>query len=1330
MPKAKALKKRRYRPVSEFDEATLACKREYWRTQKREQRAKMSMGTTSPRNTNTRRCKRAVTTSPQTNKPVPDKPHSQFTPAFPQSGGSFQNNVTQKRTNACHFTPETNVRTEINQKNTCGRRNLNKVVHQLPENNADSTKFKSFTNLSHFTPEISVGTEMNQKDTWCERINLNKVVNQFPENNTNSTRCKSLIAKESNVNASMVKLSGLPPITNPAILPVPRACVKVHANITETRQIPNRPSAFNGSFSSSSQQCSVSRFTAQCNQQKRPQIKICVPPRSSSYVGCKVNMDQQHILAGRPTIPNRTTTTCAYVPECNTTQDRTTDPPMTEEEQAAKRREIWRIKKREQRAKRAEKLKKDKEKSQCFGKGQQEIGKLSCVAPTRPLLSVNTIALRRAKLPNSVKSVGLIQPDGRPAHFTVKYGSNMKQSPYNRPLPRVDTQVSIAKNFCSVPVNKTNHILRMKPVQTQNHLAILPGVSFQGPSGAIHVPNKRKIQPQRLMHTPRRQSLPQQNDSVETPEERHAKQKEYWRIKKRLQRARLAVQVKAHMRDALKQCTVRNQGCLDQPLHKTPTGVFQRDPQPNRNLLGGSSQTVGQFIEEDGTISILEIGSPATSCASACAVRSSYPTQSNSPSAFHSQKLVRGRGRSSLHGIGMNRMNYRGNLHQRYTGQMHISTVNPVVRTRVAKCISNSDIPKGLTKARKTQAPTQEVKAGCRRGLRSSDSSSSSGITASSDLAPQNTVKEEPSYPLIDSVYSLAEPKDICTNSKDIKAAPSPPPDTKVAKEVSSSGCDNQATTLLVVASMQKLLEESLSSVVETCVASTSTDVFLPCKIEEEPCPQETEASVKPDPTTRPGASGCKFAGSTDPSIEVKQSSNLCHSPPQAPDFSAEDTVISCPGSLVEIPCPITAETSGLNPNLRDRAPDLSVAVGVRPGRRGTQANSVRRGRFQQACGGQQQNERSELQKKREYWRIMKRKQRAKKANETEGSRHVVQHKQLSQPVQRKWTNFQVHYPPVAKPGSHTNLNDHAVSTAAASRPTRLVLSPTESNQQSNQHSANWGKTKFSQSSQVNKWQLQTSALTSSIRPDTVTSTQMNHIQPCTPRMQNRRSFMTNLKNKRNRFKADSNQGLDAEEILRRKRMHWRIKKQEQRAKKAARERELSQHAHFNQLGPSLYNNIPEVVVSIPPERPEYHLDQCQVPTLKDEAELCFVPDDNYTEEPLTAAKWRNAYLMDYDPVNQLLVCMVCGEQQYCLSVEGATAHIEEAHPGTLSLEERERQRILQAWDEQVAMRERFFTNQLWQQSGTLQVENTTHTAEIEVTLDAEDIKQTKTRTS
>lgn len=83
---------------------------------------------------------------------------------------------------------------------------------------------------------------------------------------------------------------------------------------------------------------------------------------------------------------------------------------------------------------------------------------------------------------------------------------------------------------------------------------------------------------------------------------------------------------------------------------------------------------------------------------------------------------------------------------------------------------------------------------------------------------------------------------------------------------------------------------------------------------------------------------------------------------------------------------------------------------------------------------------------------------------------------------------------------------------------------------------------------------------------------------------------------------------------------------------------------------------------------------------------------------PLSDATWRKCYLMDYDPLNQLLVCMVCGELQYSHSVEAVRGHIDEAHPDTLTMEEGEKQRILEAWDEQVSQREQFFISQLQQQ--------------------------------
>ena len=108
--------------------------------------------------------------------------------------------------------------------------------------------------------------------------------------------------------------------------------------------------------------------------------------------------------------------------------------------------------------------------------------------------------------------------------------------------------------------------------------------------------------------------------------------------------------------------------------------------------------------------------------------------------------------------------------------------------------------------------------------------------------------------------------------------------------------------------------------------------------------------------------------------------------------------------------------------------------------------------------------------------------------------------------------------------------------------------------------------------------------------------------------------------------------------------------------------------------------------------------------TVSSDESVLFADYENNNDEEgsVSEAVWRNRYLMDYDPLNQLLVCMVCGELQYSHSLEGVRAHIDEAHPDTLTLESGERQRILEAWDEQVSQRERFFTSQLQQHGGAL----------------------------
>ncbi|CAL8377083.1 unnamed protein product [Boreogadus saida] len=216
--------------------------------------------------------------------------------------------------------------------------------------------------------------------------------------------------------------------------------------------------------------------------------------------------------------------------------------------------------------------------------------------------------------------------------------------------------------------------------------------------------------------------------------------------------------------------------------------------------------------------------------------------------------------------------------------------------------------------------------------------------------------------------------------------------------------------------------------------------------------------------------------------------------------------------------------------------------------------------------------------------------------------------------------------------------------------------------------------------------------------------------------------------------------GESQEEFLRRKREYWRVKKKEQRARKAIRDRELSQRrapGNWKPIRPAKDQERPHYTENQDPGDcdPAYE-DSEHLMSSTSDAEMGYYsyssdtvpledgdPDHGFADHgggfldadhgcggggggedlgSISDGAWRSRYLMDHDPLNQLLVCMVCGDLLYSHSLEGVRAHIEEAHPDTLNLEPPECRRILDAWDEQVSQRERFFTSQLQQHGATL----------------------------
>lgn len=193
----------------------------------------------------------------------------------------------------------------------------------------------------------------------------------------------------------------------------------------------------------------------------------------------------------------------------------------------------------------------------------------------------------------------------------------------------------------------------------------------------------------------------------------------------------------------------------------------------------------------------------------------------------------------------------------------------------------------------------------------------------------------------------------------------------------------------------------------------------------------------------------------------------------------------------------------------------------------------------------------------------------------------------LCPPIQRKCSTSQFIYPPVAQKTNHPNLNNPVTLPSVTPRHTRPVLSPTASSNQQPLNEARQllfegqeGTPKVSEASQVKKWQLQVQGNfpTSATRPGTVTSMPMNHVKLSGPRIQTKGSSVTKLKSNQSPLKVTANQELDPDDVIQRKRMLWRIKKQEQRARKAARERELSHQTPHDKLRHSLPNNSTQVV--------------------------------------------------------------------------------------------------------------------------------------------------------
>lgn len=701
-------------------------------------------------------------------------------------------------------------------------------------------------------------------------------------------------------------------------------------------------------------------------------------------------------------------------PSCEESQPKATHPTpqrgakaptLSEEEKAAKRREQWRIKKREQRAKTA--AQRAKQKMRPTGRSDPH--------PPGPILrSFSSVRLQSAAvaITNTLKSP-----------MNVPHTRGNKAAPTNSPF---------------------NATSGKKP---QNH-----AFHSNGTRGSVRckTPRQRSIQVQRNL-TPQRnlrcKSLPAfvtrgspRIDPSDTPEAVVAKRREYWRVKKREQRAKLTMEMRTRLRekDSLMRRVKRYQQILNQ---------MRRARAAAGSSAVRASDAIGGFIGEDGTLAVGVPQSPkgrhtaghegeeeenhrvsqnspiitqlqrqqrsfapvgmhqpspplppssASSAPALQAVRSSpRPKTATVPSSQSGGPLklwAPPPNRDPSSGPNLGRCAVKAAATWRFSSadsgvseEMRVARKREYWRTkkREQRAALAARLKLGLSAAMKRRkAQRQEAAAptplgrglshGARDGLRLH--SSTPPIAPQADGIKQEGESDPNPQP---------EPP-ICPDRKP-PASPFAPPGSQ--QEADPSQCaDSQAATLLAVASMKKLLEESLSSVSDVKMEAVEGDS------EPNPQPDLQRDSISPisadvamllsdwqpdDQTVeeKPNLQSSSQTGLFLPLSEEKYSaqspSDFTHSfgashdrmlPCRLQGLCSKNGGTRCstePPKLHHITqeCPHQQEPEG---DTRRPAPE-TFGPSQQPSR-----------------AGAEQLGSSSLQKKREYWKLMKRQQRAR----------------------------------------------------------------------------------------------------------------------------------------------------------------------------------------------------------------------------------------------------------------------------------------------------------------------------------------------------------------
>ncbi|XP_033961539.1 uncharacterized protein [Pseudochaenichthys georgianus] len=537
----------RYRPASEYDDATLTQKRQYWRTKKREQRARLTE----------RRGKSSHNS--QGGKFVhlhaPAAGNSTLSGSFAAFSSPLQSHDDSYKAVNVSPAPQTGKRVGDSSAEAAGR-----------------------------------------KEKWLSSMELNKVLPQFTASSSipaKAARC-SVGTVRGAVSRAVTAHSGTQ-LNPPSVPPV---------RVTRTT---------NGSSANTHLQPCVSMQGAPVpNTQNEAHVVLRILPKLSppSVTAGMTTVSSPCVPVSIKTEGQTATPQSALVTTQSAKGVSNSHSAMEPEDQrAARRREQWRIKKREQRAKQAAQVARAREKTPSgeMTMARQTAQKAGLVGgaiqhlPSQSLLrgAVQKQCPTRVKASFPSAKRETYKPQSWAARLaTVNLQTNRiaPQSPHGNSTP----QTAITCNVISV----------RKRGETQRKLPSYVNISNVSKGIArCKTPRQRIIDAQRNFMNQRNirckspflssvfgsRNMPQ-IDPNDTPEQIIAKRREYWRIKKREQRAKLSMEVRGRLieKDSLMRRVKRYQDILEEIRRSRAMA------QSGGSIL--TSEAIGGFIKEDGTL--------------------------------------------------------------------------------------------------------------------------------------------------------------------------------------------------------------------------------------------------------------------------------------------------------------------------------------------------------------------------------------------------------------------------------------------------------------------------------------------------------------------------------------------------------------------------------------------------------------------------------------------------------------------------------------------------------------------------------------------------------